>query len=100
MRAARSVDLIGLPFDDDEEQWLEAYLVDGKGKGLYGAKDTVMMRKIATRRTQEAVEFGKHMSGRKMDGVNWASLRAGLQHGTESQHKATSGISHAEHRPT
>ena len=73
------MELIGLPFNEEEETWFEEYLVEGKGRSLYGAKDSVMMRKILTGRAREAVEFGKDLSGKVIDGVNWTSLMDGLQ---------------------
>ncbi|MCJ1376050.1 hypothetical protein MMC20_007288 [Loxospora ochrophaea] len=79
IRATRGVELIGLPFNEEEETWFEEYLVEGKGRSLYGAKDSVMMRKILTGRAREAVEFGKDLSGKVIDGVNWTSLMDGLQ---------------------
>ena len=84
-RAAQCVELVGLPLNQDEEKLLEDFLLVGKGKNLPGAKDTVMMRRIATRRLQEAIDGSKNFGGRKFDGVNWASLREGLQQGFRSQ---------------
>ena len=82
-RAARSIELISLPLNDMEDSWLDSYLTGGKGKLLYGSKDTVMMRRITTGRTQEAVELKTNMTGKKMDGIDWPSVREGLQHGYE-----------------
>ncbi|KAE8390210.1 hypothetical protein BDV23DRAFT_172545 [Aspergillus alliaceus] len=47
-RSKRAMELIGLPFDDQEEGWFEESLLRGNAKGLHGAKDTVMMRRLAT----------------------------------------------------
>jgi hypothetical protein len=82
-RGSRALELIALPLSEEEETWFEEYLVEGKGQALPGARDTVMMRKVATGRIGEAVEFGRKMTGRKFDGVNWASLREGLQQGVK-----------------
>ena len=79
IRAGRGVEMISLPFDETEEEWFEKYLVEGKGRSLFGAKDTVMMRKIATGRSHEAMDFGANMSGRKVNGMNWESLKDALQ---------------------
>jgi len=82
-RGNRARELISLPLDEEEEGWFEAFLLEGKGHALPGARDTVMMRKVATGRVVEAVEFGRKLTGRKFDGVNWASLREGLQLGAK-----------------
>ena len=84
-RAAQCVVLVGLPLNDDEEKLLEDFLLVGKGKNLPGAKDTVIMRRIATGRLQEAIDDSRNITGRRFDGVNWASLREGLQQGFKSQ---------------
>ena len=83
-RAASAVELIDLPFDETEEEWLEEYLVEGKGRSLYGAKDTIMMRKIATGRSQSAVDLSRNTNGRKINGVDWESLTRSLQQGIKS----------------
>ena len=80
IRAARGVELIGLPLDDKEERWLEEYLAEGKGTGLFGAKDTLMMRKIATGRSQEAANLARSIHEKKsIHGVSWSTLSGGLQ---------------------
>ena len=79
LRATRAVELIRLPLSDHEERWLEDYLTHGKGKNLYGAKDTVMMRRIATGRVKEAADLSKSVKSRRVDGLNWETLSVGLQ---------------------
>ena len=83
IRAKRAVELIGLPLNDQEETWFEDCLINGKAKSDPGAKDTVIMRRIATGRSQKAIEFGENMSGKRIDGMNWATLRQGLQQGSK-----------------
>ena len=82
-RGNRARELIALPLDEEEGSWFEEFLLEGKGHSLPGARDTVMMRKVATGRIVEAVEFGRQLTGRKFDGVNWANLREGLQQGAK-----------------
>jgi hypothetical protein len=77
-RADRAVELINLPLGEEEEEWLEEYLVGGEGSTLFGAKDTVMMRKIATGRTREAVEMAPGMRERTIGDVNWSRLTEAL----------------------
>lgn len=84
-RAARSMELVNLPFNEQEENWFEEYLGTGKGKMLHGAKDTVTIRRIGTGRFKEAIADGDGPSGRKIDGVNWEPLRHGLAEGLASR---------------
>jgi hypothetical protein len=79
IRATRSVELINLPLDEEEEAYFEEYLKDGKGRTLFGANDTLVMRALVTGRSNAIMEYGKNMSGRKIDGVNWATLRDSVQ---------------------
>jgi hypothetical protein len=83
IRGNRAVELIGLPFNEEEEEWFEDFLTEGKGKELHEARDTLMVRKVVKGEIQDAVELGKKLSGKKMDGVNWTSLTHGLQHGAK-----------------
>ncbi|KAI9697844.1 MAG: hypothetical protein M1820_007631 [Bogoriella megaspora] len=80
-RAVRCMALINLVLDEDEERWFEEYLLEGEGRYLHGAKDTVMVRKIAMGRTNEALREGEHLSGRKTNGYNWDTVRSGLTNG-------------------
>ena len=57
------------------------FLNEGKGTTLYGAKDTLMMRKIAKGHFRDAIDFESKLSGRKIDGLNWDVLREGLHKG-------------------
>ncbi|KAI9723612.1 MAG: hypothetical protein M1812_000912 [Candelaria pacifica] len=80
-RAKRGVQLTNLPFNKEEEHCFEEYLLRGRGRTHNAAKDTVMMRRIATGRLQAALKDGGTLSGRKIDGLNWDSLRNGIQSG-------------------
>ncbi len=82
IRATRSVELIHLPLDEEEEAWFEEYLENGNGRNLFGANDTVVMRALVTGRSNAITEYGKNISGRKIDGVNWATLRDSVQQGS------------------
>ncbi|KAI1117896.1 nuclear pore complex assembly-domain-containing protein [Nemania sp. NC0429] len=46
--AERAFELASLPLNTDEEQWFKEYLESGEGKRLKAAKDTLVMRRIAT----------------------------------------------------
>ncbi|KAL9122447.1 MAG: hypothetical protein Q9187_000992 [Circinaria calcarea] len=92
IRASRAVELLGLPLDEKEEAWLEEYLVKREGNKLAGAKDTIMMRRIAMGRLLEAIEFSENLSGRTVDGVSWTTLRGGLQQGSKPQAVIKSAI--------
>ena len=79
MRGTRAVELVGLPFDETEQSWFEEYLLEGKGKALYGAKDSVVMRLISLGQTEQAAKLSDQIKERRIDGVNWQTLVDGLQ---------------------
>jgi Nuclear pore complex assembly len=74
-RGERAIELINLPFDEQEETWFEDYLLNGKVATLSGAKDTVLMRRLATGKTRDLPASVKTLGGRKIDGINWDDLR-------------------------
>ena len=78
-RSKRAMELIGLPFDDQEEEWFEDCLLHGNSKGLHGAKDTVMMRRLATGKLENLSADLESLGGKKVDGLNWDILRQGIQ---------------------
>ncbi|OJD13639.1 hypothetical protein AJ78_05920 [Emergomyces pasteurianus Ep9510] len=80
VRAKRAMELINLPFNAEEETWFEGCLLTGKARNLQGAKDTVMMRRVATGRLQD-LNCGdlESLGGRKIDGLNWDDLRKNLR---------------------
>ena len=80
-RAKRGVELVGLPLETEEEEWLEEYLLKGKGKNLFGAKDTVIVRRIATGRSDEIGTLAREAKERKIDGVNWPQLAREMEAG-------------------
>lgn len=56
--AERASELVALPLDPLEERWFEEFLTEGEGKRLKAAKDTLMMRRIATGRITNTGEKG------------------------------------------
>lgn len=80
IRSQRAMELIGLPFDDQEEQWLEDTLLRGSAKGLHGSKDTVMMRRLATGKLTGLSPELESLGGKKIDGVNWDVLKKSMKH--------------------
>jgi len=80
MRTEMAMELVQLPFCEEEEEWFEGFLLEGQGRNLQGARDTVLVRRIATGRVGEAVkeEGGR---GRRLDAVDWEVLRDGLRRG-------------------
>ncbi|KAF2459368.1 nuclear pore complex assembly-domain-containing protein [Lineolata rhizophorae] len=81
-RAERGVELVDLPLTNEEEEWFEQFLLEGKGRGLHGARDTVMMRRVARGRVGKALEEGRHLAGRRIEGLSWEGVREGLGRGT------------------
>lgn len=80
-KAQKALELIELPLTEEEEQWLESYLLEGKGRNLHGAKDTVTVRRMATGKMIDALNEAKHLSGRRIDGVSWDGLKEGMGRG-------------------
>ena len=81
-RASRASELIGLPLSDEEEKWFEQSLTTGNCSKLYGAKDTLLMRRIATRRTEGTSKLVKQTRNRTIDGLNWSTLAEYTEQGT------------------
>jgi hypothetical protein len=79
-RSRRAMELVGLPLDEDEEQWFESLLLHGNASTLPGSKDTVMMRRLATGRLGEITPELESLGGKKVDGLNWDDLRASIRH--------------------
>ncbi|KAF2870964.1 nuclear pore complex assembly-domain-containing protein [Massariosphaeria phaeospora] len=79
-REDKATELVSLPFDEQEEEWIEAFLVGGAGRHLKRAADTVLMRRIATGRLQDVARDVK-TKGERHDGINWESLKAGVKRG-------------------
>ncbi|KAL4942462.1 hypothetical protein BDV06DRAFT_192047 [Aspergillus oleicola] len=79
LRSRRAMELIDLPFDDQEEEWFEDFLLRGKAKTLHGAKDTVMMRRLATGKTAGLSMELESLSGKKIDGLNWDTLKQSIE---------------------
>ncbi|KAL4920969.1 nuclear pore complex assembly-domain-containing protein [Aspergillus aurantiobrunneus] len=77
-RSRRAMELTGLPFDDQEEEWFEDALLRGTAKTLHGAKDTVMMRRLATGKTAELSRELESLGGKKIDGLNWDLLKQSM----------------------
>ncbi|KAI1131464.1 nuclear pore complex assembly-domain-containing protein [Nemania abortiva] len=75
--AERAFELTSLPFNTDEEQWFREYLESGEGKRLKAAKDTLIMRRIATGHGAITGDKGK-----------WATVLEGVKTGTGGRAQA------------
>jgi hypothetical protein len=79
-REDKAVEFVSLPFNDEEEEFIEKFLTEGKGRTYQGAQDTVLMRRIATGRLANvAGETGAR--GQRLGGVNWEMLKDGVKQG-------------------
>jgi len=79
-REDRALEFVSLPFSEEEEQFVEKFLTEGKGRNYQGANDTLLMRRIAMGRLADvASEAGTR--GRKHDGLNWEMLKDGVKRG-------------------
>lgn len=79
-RNDRAIELVSLPFTKDEEAHIEKFLIEGKGRTILGAMDTVLLRRIATGRMAE-VAGETATRGKKFDGMNWEMLKDGVKRG-------------------
>lgn len=80
LRSTRAMQLVGLPLDEDEEEWFEEALLHGAASALPGAKDTLMMRRLATGHVEGLATELKSLGGNKIDGLNWDDLRSSMHH--------------------
>jgi hypothetical protein len=79
-RDAKAFELASLPFSEEEEEFIEKFLTEGRGRTFQSAQDLVMMRRIATGKlTDVASDMGTR--GRRIEGVNWESLKDGVKRG-------------------
>ncbi|KAF1977016.1 hypothetical protein BU23DRAFT_550957 [Bimuria novae-zelandiae CBS 107.79] len=76
----KAIELVGLPFSEEEEEWLEKFLTEGKGRTLRAAEDTVLMRRIATGRLHSFVS-SKVNPQKAHNGVDWDILKNGVKRG-------------------
>ncbi|KAF1362502.1 hypothetical protein EJ07DRAFT_153404 [Lizonia empirigonia] len=79
-REDKAMEFVSLPFNDEEEDFIEKFLTEGKGRTFRNAEDTVMMRRIAMGRLPD-VAGDQNTRGRKVEGVNWDSLKDGVKRG-------------------
>jgi len=77
-RAERATLLVGMPFTEDEEAWFEDYLLHGKGATCHGAKDSVVMRRVATGRSLSDVKELDRLREENLGGIGWDNVKAEL----------------------
>ncbi|KAL8965016.1 MAG: hypothetical protein Q9183_004078 [Haloplaca sp. 2 TL-2023] len=78
-RARRSIELIHLPFDTEEEQWFLAYLTEGQGRNIPRAKDALNGRAVAKGRSDALAELGKGFGSTANSGMEWSG--SSFEHG-------------------
>ncbi|KAF2737969.1 hypothetical protein EJ04DRAFT_550232 [Polyplosphaeria fusca] len=76
----RAMEFVTLAMDEDEQKWVESFLTEGKGRNFRTAKDTVLLRKIATGRYDEAADENA-LKGRRHIQTNWEILKDGVTKG-------------------
>ena len=74
-RAQRALQLLSLPFTAEETSWFEDCLLHGGAAKCPGAKDSVLMRRLAMGDMQSAPGNVSRLKGSKVDGVNWEEIR-------------------------
>jgi len=80
VREERAMEFVGLPLSEEEEAFVETFLTEGNGRTFQGAKDTLLMRRIATGRLADAASEAA-TRGRRHDGVTWDVLKDGVKRG-------------------
>jgi hypothetical protein len=82
-RPARTVELLELPLEKIEEQWLEESLLAGDQRKSKGAADIVLMRKLAMGQLRESAEFlqTSRVSKGSFNDVTWGNVVHGLDRG-------------------
>ena len=86
---ARSAELISLPLDTREENWLRAYLTTGEGRKLKRAKDTMIMKTIMSGDVALS-QFGGSESSRTLNGP-WGIVLQGFRQGTTATDHGSGG---------
>ncbi|EMD68762.1 hypothetical protein COCSADRAFT_109659 [Bipolaris sorokiniana ND90Pr] len=79
-RDAKAYELVSLPFSEEEEEFIERFLTEGRGRTFPNAQDLVMMRRISTGKLAD-VASDVATRGRRLDGVNWDLLKDGVKRG-------------------
>lgn len=82
-RGNRAMELVNLPLDEQEEEWFENCLLHGAAKTLHGAKDTVLMRRLATGKLSNLSAEVESLGGKKVDGLNWDDLKESMSKHTQ-----------------
>ena len=76
VRAERALLLLGLPLSEEEEIWFED-LLHGSGSRCPGAKDSVIMRQIATGKDLD--HLLDRQSGPRINGLNWDDIQSSIR---------------------
>ena len=77
-RAEQATLLVGLPFSTEEETWFEECLLHGAASKLQGAKDSVIVRRIATGKSAAEPAILNRLKGGDIDGVSWDIVRKSI----------------------
>ncbi|KAI9739721.1 MAG: hypothetical protein M1834_006440 [Cirrosporium novae-zelandiae] len=81
-RAQWAMELINLPLNQEEEQWFDEILEDAVERGVKGAADTMLIRKITCRKAAGALnEMGDGLSRKIINGLGWEDLKLSLGRG-------------------
>lgn len=75
-RSDRAMKFLALPFTVEENTVVERWLQDNSGEIV---KDTLILKKMFSGRWAEAFEDVKANPGKRIDGISWDDLTAGVQ---------------------
>jgi hypothetical protein len=76
-KSGQADELAFLPFDSTEEAWFDEYLSTGDGRNLKKAKDTLLVRKIASDRFEEIRS--------QRTSSQWGPVLEGIKSGIDGQ---------------
>jgi hypothetical protein len=81
-RSQTGVELVELPFNDDEQRWFEEYLTKGEGQSLAGARDALLARWAVSGKWDKVVDDAADGS---VDAGGWRRLTEGLGKGLDNR---------------
>ena len=82
-RKRKGLELLDLPFNQQEEGWFEEYLTNGKGRKLDRAGDAVLTRLLGLGNYDSMLDTVDNVNASKLkvDGVKWENIVQGINRG-------------------
>jgi len=77
-KGKRAVEMVQLPFSEEEEEWFEDFLIDGRGSQLPKSRDTAIMRRLLIGNVDDAKELSKRGRDTNIEGTTWRRILEGI----------------------